>query len=67
MRTNVVIDDRLAAEAMQLTGIKTKRELVESSAPAGAARAPTCSAGSGGNRCLGGEPGGAACVRLLTV
>jgi len=28
MRTNIVIDDKLAKEAMELTGIKTKRELV---------------------------------------
>ena len=28
MRTNIVIDDELAKEAMALTGIKTKRELV---------------------------------------
>jgi len=29
MRTNIVINDDLMAEAMQLTGIKTKREIVE--------------------------------------
>jgi Arc/MetJ family transcription regulator len=29
MRTNIVIDDALMAEAMRLTGIKTKREVVE--------------------------------------
>ena len=29
MRTNIVLDDHLAAEALQLTGIKTKRELVD--------------------------------------
>ena len=29
MRTNIVIDDELIAEAMRLTGIKTKREVVE--------------------------------------
>lgn len=28
MRTNIVIDDELMAEAMTLTGIKTKREVV---------------------------------------
>jgi Arc/MetJ family transcription regulator len=28
MRTNVVLDDDLVAEAMRLSGIKTKRELV---------------------------------------
>jgi Arc/MetJ family transcription regulator len=28
MRTNIVIDDELVKEAMELTGIKTKRELV---------------------------------------
>lgn len=28
-RTNVVLDDDLVREAMELTGIKTKRELVE--------------------------------------
>lgn len=28
MRTNVVLDDDLVEEAMRLTGIKTKRELV---------------------------------------
>lgn len=29
MRTNIVIDDDLMAEAMQATGVKTKREVVE--------------------------------------
>jgi Arc/MetJ family transcription regulator len=29
MRTNVVIDDTLMAEAMQLTGIKTKRQVID--------------------------------------
>jgi len=29
MRTNIVIDDELMAKAMYLTGIKTKREIVE--------------------------------------
>jgi Arc/MetJ family transcription regulator len=29
MRTNIVIDDKLMAEAMRLTGIKTKRDVVE--------------------------------------
>jgi len=29
MRTNIVIDDELMAEARQLTGLKTKREVVE--------------------------------------
>lgn len=29
MRTNIVINDNLMTEAMQLTGIKTKREVVE--------------------------------------
>jgi Arc/MetJ family transcription regulator len=29
MRTNIVIDDKLMALAMQLTGAKTKRECVE--------------------------------------
>jgi Arc/MetJ family transcription regulator len=28
MRTNIVIDNELVKEAMELTGIKTKRELV---------------------------------------
>lgn len=28
MRTNVVLDDALVAEASKLTGIKTKRELI---------------------------------------
>ena len=28
MRTNIVLDDELVAEASQLTGIKTKRRLV---------------------------------------
>ena len=29
MRTNIVIDDQLMAEALKLTGIRTKREAVE--------------------------------------
>ena len=29
MRTNIVIDDALMAEALQATGLKTKREAVE--------------------------------------
>ncbi|MBT8063123.1 MAG: type II toxin-antitoxin system VapB family antitoxin [Gammaproteobacteria bacterium] len=29
MRTNIVIDDDLMAEALKLTGIRTKREVVE--------------------------------------
>jgi len=29
MRTNIVIDDALMAEALALTGIRTKREAVE--------------------------------------
>lgn len=29
MRTNIVIDDLLMEEALQLTGLKTKREAVE--------------------------------------
>ena len=29
MRTNIVIDDELMAAALQLTGIRTKREVVE--------------------------------------
>jgi Arc/MetJ family transcription regulator len=29
MRTNIVIDDQLMAEAMRLTGLKTKKEAVE--------------------------------------
>jgi len=29
MRTNVVIDDKLMAEALRATGLKTKREAVE--------------------------------------
>jgi Arc/MetJ family transcription regulator len=29
MRTNIIIDDRLMNEAMRLTGITTKREVVE--------------------------------------
>lgn len=28
-RTNIVIDDRLVAEAMRLTGARTKREVVD--------------------------------------
>lgn len=29
MRTNIVIDDELMAEALRVTGVKTKREAVE--------------------------------------
>ena len=29
MRTNIVIDDRLMAETLKATGVKTKREVVE--------------------------------------
>jgi Arc/MetJ family transcription regulator len=29
MRTNIVIDDHLMAEALRLTGLKTKKEAVE--------------------------------------
>ncbi len=29
MRTNVVIDDALMAEAMELTGIRTKRKVID--------------------------------------
>ena len=29
MRTNIVIDDQLVADAMKLSGVKTKREVVE--------------------------------------
>jgi Arc/MetJ family transcription regulator len=29
MRTNIVIDDRLLADAQRVTGIKTKKQLVE--------------------------------------
>ena len=29
MRTNIVIDDKLMAEVLRLTGVKTKREAVE--------------------------------------
>ena len=29
MRTNIVIDDRLVADAMKFSGAKTKREVVE--------------------------------------
>ena len=29
MRTNIVIDDQLMSEALKLTGIRTKREVVE--------------------------------------
>lgn len=29
MRTNIVIDDRLIADAMEATGLRTKREAVE--------------------------------------
>lgn len=28
MRTNIVLDDQLVHEALQLTGLKTKRELI---------------------------------------
>jgi Arc/MetJ family transcription regulator len=31
MRTNIVIDDKLLAEAMKLSGARTKREVVEDS------------------------------------
>jgi Arc/MetJ family transcription regulator len=31
MRTNIVIDDELIAEAMKLSGARTKREAVEGS------------------------------------
>jgi Arc/MetJ family transcription regulator len=31
MRANIVIDDELIAEAMQLSGARTKREVVENS------------------------------------
>ena len=31
MRTNIVIDDELIAEAMRLSGARTKREAVEDS------------------------------------
>ena len=31
MRTNVVVDERLIAEAMKLSGARTKREVVECS------------------------------------
>ena len=31
MRTNIVIDDRLIAEAMRLSGVRTKRQAVEES------------------------------------
>lgn len=31
MRTNIVIDDRLMAEAMRLSGARTKRQAVEES------------------------------------
>jgi Arc/MetJ family transcription regulator len=31
MRTNIVIDDKLIAEAMKLSGARTKREAVEES------------------------------------
>jgi Arc/MetJ family transcription regulator len=31
MRTNIVIDDELIAEAMKLSGARTKREAVEDS------------------------------------
>lgn len=29
MRTNIVLDDKLVAEVMKLTGAKTKREVVD--------------------------------------
>jgi Arc/MetJ family transcription regulator len=29
MRTNIVIDDKLMEDALRLTGLKTKREVVE--------------------------------------
>lgn len=29
MRTNIVIDDKLMAEALRATGLRTKREVVE--------------------------------------
>jgi Arc/MetJ family transcription regulator len=29
MRTNIVIDDKLMADALRATGLKTKREVVE--------------------------------------
>jgi Arc/MetJ family transcription regulator len=29
MRTNIVLDDELVAEAMRLSGIRTKREVVD--------------------------------------
>ncbi|HBL29965.1 MAG TPA: DUF2191 domain-containing protein [Acidobacteria bacterium] len=29
MRTNIVIDDKLMADALRITGLKTKREAVE--------------------------------------
>jgi Arc/MetJ family transcription regulator len=29
MRTNIVIDDKLMADAMRVTGLKTKKEAVE--------------------------------------
>jgi len=29
MRTNIVLDDQLVAEAMRLTGIRTKREIID--------------------------------------
>lgn len=29
MRTNIELDDRLVAKAQQLTGIKTKREVID--------------------------------------
>ena len=29
MRTNIVIDDKLMADALKLTGVRTKREAVE--------------------------------------
>jgi len=29
MRTNIVLDDELTSEALRLTGVKTKREVVD--------------------------------------
>jgi Arc/MetJ family transcription regulator len=29
MRTNIVLDDQLVADAMKLSGVKTKREVVD--------------------------------------
>jgi putative antitoxin of VapBC-like toxin-antitoxin system len=33
MRTNIEIDDRLMREALRLTGLRTKRELVDLAQP----------------------------------